>query len=426
MKKYLFALAVVAAALCACNKPEDAEEGMGRKAVKFTVENLGTFTLKSATLGIGEDGCSNVGIYAADLGANNVQATVSGSSLTPATTIYWKVGQTESTQFVARYPHANDAGINDAYTIPDDQRAIDDFSYHANVMTAVQTASPDPGTVAFNFTHPFAKVVVNVTNNLEADAVATVELQNVKQTATSVNMATAPATTTLNNEVAAVTVKAYGVTATQYAMIVLPQAVTNTMNIVVTTTLGSVYTFRITNADYEFLAGKVATAAVTLNPIGGANFARTAVGAMTFTTTDWADGVATTIDVVGDPTLGDYLQIGGTIYTDDDAAAVAGGTLHAWEKWYNMTYSAENTWTAIINYDESMEANETSKGFLIRKSDESVYYKMWDGSENIGLGPYGLEPADGSHSKNIRISATSGKYLVTYNSSTKNITLVAQ
>ena len=436
MKKLVLALALAASALCACNKAEN-PTGEGRKAVKFTVENLGSVTLKSATLAIGEDGCSKVGIYAADLGANNVQATVSGSALTPDNTIYWRVGQSESTQFVARYPHANDGTINGSYTVKADQSAEDDFTYHANVLSAVQTASPDPGTVAFTFTHPFAKVVVNVTNNLNADAVASVVLQNVKQTASSLNMTTSPATTTLDGEVEPVNVTAYRVSATQFAMIILPQPLTASMNIVVTTSKGSVYTFHITNVDYVFHAGNIATANVTIDPIGGANFIRTAVGAMSFTTTPWGNEEATTIGTVGEPTLGaSYMQIGGTVYTDDDAAAVNGGTLHAWEKWYNMVYTAENTWEAVVNYDEAMEVNyggdvmeakNEDKGFLIRTAaNEPVYYKMWDGSENIGNSPYQIVPADETHKKNIRLESATGKYLVTFNSSTGNISVAVQ
>lgn len=421
MKKIFFVLAAAAALLCSCNKNELAPN-QGPKAVQFTVANLGSYTLKSATLGLGEAGCSNVGIYAADLGANNVQATVSGSSLTPVSTIYWRVGQTEATQFVARYPHADGASINGEYEIPADQSAEDTFTYHANVMTAVQSATPDPGTVAFNFTHPFAKVVVNITNNLDADAVASVVMQNVKLAASALDMTTAPATPTLTDAKANVT--AYRVSANSYALILMPQAAANDMNIVVTTTQNSVYTFRISNASYTFHAGKTATAAVTLEPIGGSDFERNAVGAMTFATTDWVADEATTIAPVGDPVLGNYFQIGGTIYTDADAAAVAAGTLNAWEKWYNMVLTAENTWTAIVNYDESMADDENGKGLLIRLGD--TYYKMWNGSDNIGAGPYGLLPEDETHQKNVRLESASGKYLITFNSSTHDISVAAQ
>ena len=422
MKKLVFALAVVAAALCACTKAEN-PAGEGRKAVKFTVENLGTVTLKSPTLGIGEAGCSNVGIYAATLGANNVQATVSGSALTPSSTIYWGVGQTTPTQFVARYPYHDAATIDGAYSIPADQSSADDFSYHANFMTAVQSASPDPGTVAFNFTHPFAKVVVNVTNNLSADAVASVVLESVKYNATTLDLTTAPATPTLADATQNVT--ACNTAANEYSMIIMPQAATASMHIVVTTTLGSVYTFAITNASYNFQAGKVATAAVTLDPIGGGANNRVQVGAMTFTTTDWTNGDATTIGTVGDPTLGAYMQIGGTLFIDEDEAAVDGGTLNAWGKWYNMTYSAADTWTITVNYRESMAGDEGGKGFLIRTSDETAYYKMYDGSENIGNDPYVLYTEDGDHHKNVRLASATGKFVITFNSSTHEVSVAA-
>ncbi|MBO4466291.1 MAG: fimbrillin family protein [Bacteroidales bacterium] len=420
MKKILFVFAAAAALLCSCNK-SDLTADQGPKAVKFTVSNLGSYTLKSATLGLGEVGCSTVGIYAADLGANNVEATVSESSLTPASTIYWRVGQTDASQFVARYPHANDASINGSYAIPADQRDADVYTYHANVMTAVQSATPDPGTVAFNFKHPFAKVVVNITNNLGADAVASVVMQNVKLAASALDMTTAPATPTLTDVKSNVT--AYAASATSYELILMPQAAAADMNIVVTTSQNSVYTFRITNASYNFEAGKSATAAVTLDPIGGSSFERVAVGSMSFTTTDWVANAATTIGVVGDPVLGNYYQIGGTIYTDADAAAVAGGTLNAWEKWYNMTLTAANTWTAVVNYSEAMADDESSKGLLIRLG--STYYKMYNGSENVGAGPYELYPEDEDHQKNVRLASASGKFTITFNSSTNSISVAA-
>ena len=106
MKRFLFLAAFAAVALVSCNKAEvETYVPDTNRAVKFTVENISSYVFKSPTLGLGADGCSTVGIYAADLGANNVEATVSGTSLTPASTIYWGVGQTTPTTFVARYPY---------------------------------------------------------------------------------------------------------------------------------------------------------------------------------------------------------------------------------------------------------------------------------------------------------------------------------
>lgn len=420
MKRILFTLAIAAAALCACNKAEGPMAPDTSNPVRFTVANLGSYAFKSPTLGIGEIGCSNVGIYAADLGANNVQATVSGTTLTPATTIYWGVGQTTASTFIARYPYAADAPVSGEYAIPIDQSAADTYTYQANLMTAVKSASPDPGTVAFDFKHPFAKIVVSITNNLEADAVVSVVMKKVKMNASVFNMETAPASVTLADTKSDVT--AYAVSATQYEMIIMPQAATNEMDIVVTTTLGSVYTFRITG-DYTFQAGKTATATVTLDPIGGASFVRTAVGAMSFTTADWENGSNTTVGTIGDPTIGNYYQIGGTIFSDDDKNQGGEPTVEAWTKWYNMTYSAANTWTAVINYKEAMEANDANKGFLIRLG--NVYYKMYKDSENIGTNPYQLYPEDGDHNKNVRLPEATGKFTITYNSSTREVSFAA-
>ena len=417
MKKILFLIVAAAALVCSCNKSDLTPNQGGPKAVQFTVTNLGSYTLKS-TLELGETGCSKVGIYAADLGANNVGATVSEATLVPDSDIYWRVGQTEASQFVARYPQA-DVTINEGYDIPADQSSNDTYSYQANLLTAVASATPDPGTVAFTFKHPFSKVAVNITNNLSADAVASVVMQNVKLSASALDMTTAPATATLSDAKSNVT--AHAASANSYELIIMPQAAAADMNIVVTTSQGSVYTFRITNASYNFQAGKVATAAVTIDPIGGSDFVRTAVGTMSFSTTEWAANEATTIGAVGDPVLGNYYQIGGTVYTDADAAAVAGGTLNAWEKWYNMTLTAANTWTAVVNYSEAMAGDESSKGLLIRLGD--TYYKMYNDSDNVGAGPYVLYPEDGDHQKNIRLAKASGKFTLTFNSSTHSITV---
>ncbi|MBO4586013.1 MAG: fimbrillin family protein [Bacteroidales bacterium] len=431
MKRVLFTLAIAAAALCACNKAEQTTP-TGPKPVVFTYANLGTYMFKSPTLAIGEDGCGKVGIYAADLGANNVTATVGAGTLTPDATIYWGIGQAddEATTFVARYPHANDGTIDGEYAIPDNQSSEDTFSYQENLMSAVKSATPEPGTVAFNFTHPFAKVVVNVTNNLGADAVSSVVLEKVIQKATKLDMTKEPAAVTLSEEAEDVkNVTAYKSGDAEYSMIIMPQPAVAGMNIVVTTTLGSVYQFKITNQDYVFHAGKKATANVILDPIEGSNLVRTSVGAMTFATVDWTDDVATTIDAAADPTLGSgYFQIGGTIFTDDDKDNGGDPTVEAWGKWYNMTLTAENTWQAVVNYKEAMANKDENKGFLIKIGE--TYYKMWDGSDNIGdeqadnENGYGLSVADGTHNKNVRLGTATGKFVITFNSSTKKVSYV--
>ena len=70
--------------------------------------------------------------------------------------------------------------------------------------------------------------------------------------------------------------------------------------------LGSVYTFRITGT-YTFQAGKIATAALTLDPIDGSGSSLTAVGQMSFTTSDWSAGNVATVGAVGELLLSAYF-----------------------------------------------------------------------------------------------------------------------
>ena len=419
MKKFFFLLAA-ATLLASCAKVNQPGAASEKQAVRFTVANLNAGSLMfRSTVAIGETGSSDVGIYAADLGANNVKATVSGTALTPSTTIYWKPGQTTASTFIARYPYADGASVNGAYTIPADQSDIETFSYQENFMTAVQSASPTPGTVAFNFTHPFAKAIFNITNNLGADAVASVVFKGVKQEAATLDMSSAPAAATLAETTADVT--AYKVSDTQFALILMPQASAAGMELVVTTSQGSVYTFGLSGS-YTFEAGKNANAYITLDPIGGGSLDLTAVGAMSFTTSDWTDGADASLNETGE-TLGNYCQIGGTVYIDADAEAGT-PTVTAWEKWYNMTLTAADTWSVTINYDETMTTDETAKGLLVRRGE--TYFKMYNGSDNIGTEPYTLYPEDAEHTKNVRLPAASGKYLITFNSTTNEITASVQ
>ncbi|MBR4735699.1 MAG: fimbrillin family protein, partial [Bacteroidales bacterium] len=386
-----------------------------RKAVRFSVTNLGTYQFKSPTVALGETGSANVGIYAADLDADNVQATVSGSALTPVTPIYWAVGQADDTetQFIARYPYAAGAGITDAYEIPSDQSSEDTFTYQENFMSAVATSTPATDAVNFAFKHPFAKVQVNITNNLGADAAASLVMKQVKMNATALNLATAPATPTLADT--KVNVVAYKVSATRFELVIMPQAATAEMDIVVTTTLGSIYTFRI-SGEYTFVAGKVAVAAVTLDPVEGIDSSRDEVGALSFSDPEeWTNGVATTITETADPVAGNYYQVGGCLYATADKGA------DAWDKYYNMQYTAENTWTITINYDEAMTDDESGKGFIIRRGEN--YWGMWTGSEHID-NEYVLEPTDDTH-KNIKLAAA-GNYTLVYNSSSRIFTTITR
>lgn len=415
MKKVLLSLALVLAVFASCKKePKANNEPAGRKAVEFKVANLSYYIMKS-TVRIGEEGSAPVSIFAASLDADNVRATVEGNTLTPSSTIYWQEGQTSASTFAARYPYAENATVNGSYTIPADQSSLETYSYQENLMTAAASATPTPGTVEFNFTHPFAKVVFTITNNLGADAVASVAINGIKQSASVLDITQSPAAITLEEETSTVT--AYKTVENTYAAIVMPQSATAANDIVVTTTLGSVYIFRLSNP-YTFEAGRIAKAALTLNPID--NPSLTPIGTMSFHSDDWTEGSAATIDPSVDVTLGGYYQVGGTVNMSMSTP------FDAWSKYFNMTLSGENTWTITLYYDESAAADESSKGLLIRIANESdyTYYKMYDGSENIGNEPYELYPADESHNKNIRLPEATGRYRITFNSSTRMVSAV--
>ena len=418
MRKTLLTILAVATALVACQKNEAPVADQSRKAVQFSVQNLGTYQFKS-TVALGEDGSSTVGIYAPDLNANNVEATVAGSTLTPSSTIYWKIGQTAATKFVARYPYHSTATTEGEYSIPANQSDLENvFSYHSNVMYAVTNASPDPGTVSFAFKHPFAKVVINVTNNLGADAVASVVMKQVKLTASTLNITTDPATITLSDT--KVDATACRTAENKYELVVMPQAATEEMDIVVTTVLNSVYTFRInlTN-DYNFVAGKQSQVNVTLNPVeGGSGAGLTSIGAVTFSTPEvWTDGAATTVDPIGNPTV-NYYQIGGCVYSTADK----GNIPTPWTKYYNMQYVAENTWRITINYDLGMTDVEEAKGFKIRQGES--YWGMWKGTEYVGDGTSNYALGNTYEHGNIKLEHNNGNYTITYNSSTHVISPV--
>ena len=87
----------------------------------------------------------------------------------------------------------------------------------------------------------------------------------------------------------------------------------------------------------------------------------------------------------------------------------------------NMQYTAENTWTITINYDESMTDDPTGKGFIVRRG--SDYWGMWTGSDYIN-NTYVLEPTDDTH-KNIKLESA-GNYTLVYNSSSRIFTTITR
>ena len=363
MKRYLFLAALAAAAFVSCNKAEvETYVPDTAKAVKFTVENIGSYSFNTKAVAIGETGTSTVGIFAADLNATNVEATVAAAALTPSTPIYWGVGQTNASDFCAIYPYA--AGRTSTtfdYELPMDQHLEDTFTYQDNLVSAKTSAAPADAAVAFTFKHPFAKMVININNqNAGGDVVTGVVVKGLKST-TQLNIATVPATVTLATEAADAT--AYAVSATtqatlQYALVLAPQEATPSIE--VTTALGSKYTFTL-SAAYTFEAGKVASTSLTLAPVsgGGSGITQTAVEGLTFTAESWGNPT-NAANTPGTPDYGDYWYAIGTIYGTDN-------TVSAWAIDFPMSYGTDGKWTIVINYDESIAEPGQGLGLKLRK-----------------------------------------------------------
>ncbi|MBR5404304.1 MAG: fimbrillin family protein [Bacteroidales bacterium] len=366
MRKTLLIVLAAAATLVACQKQAAPTMDQGPREVSFSMNNLNVYEFKSVA--IGEENCDNVAIYASDLGANHVEYAVGQSNtLTPvSTTIYWGLGQTASTTFCARYPYVA-ANASGEYDIPADQTNEDAFTYQNNIVTAVATASPSTvGGVVFNFKHPFAKVVINVTNQLGGDGIASVKLTGMKCKASTFNVAEESPVTALSAEAEDTKdMLAYNSAEGVYQLIVMPQAAQP--NIVVTTTLGSVYTFSLT-ASYTFTAGKVATAAVTLAPIGGSGGGGDLQSvSMSYSTTDWGNAASNPVNSSTSQTLGNYWHVVGCVYDDDHKSL---GSYPAWNYDYPMALLQNGSWTIDINYDEAM--SDTGKGLKLRRFTNGV------------------------------------------------------
>lgn len=376
MKKLIFSLFAVAALLCACNKDETVKAPVqGDRLVKFSVSNLYSF---KSTVAINDDGASQVGIYAADLSANNVPAAVSGTALNPTTPIYWGIGQTAASLFAARYPYASGAGISDGYDIPVDQTSADTFTYQDNVVIASKSASPADASVAFEFSHPFAKVVVNVTNNLDADKVASVQIKDVNYKVTKLLDLTASPVAPVYNTEDKTDITMFQVTENaKFAAVITPQVSRPTL--VVTTEQGSVYNF-VLAADFTFVAGKVATADITIQNSGsqgGGDHGDAA--AFSFSLIDWAAADTNPSFGAGDATISNnYWHVTGCVYDDDN-------TVDPWTVDFPMTFKGGDKWEITINYDEAMSASDNGKGFKFHKLGAdpwAVQLGMWTGGSD--------------------------------------------
>lgn len=395
MKKLFVLTLGVAALACACTREAAPAPQNDSREVRFSLEDTYCFT--KATEAKLEDGDAIQIIAGAPINANT-SATVAGTGLNLSSKLFWAAGQKTSTEFVAIYPGAGQTSTTiDNYDLVANGKH--EYAYHSKYLVASTTAAPGT-TVALAFKHPFSKVVVNITNELGADKVTGVTFSGVVLQGA---MDLAKGTIDITGKEAG-SVNAAQLAENQFAAIIMPQ--TARPALVVRTELGSTFNFALP-ADFTFEAGKVATAAITLKGGGSGEGGREEV-AFSFDVTDWAAVEANPAFEAGESTMGDYWQIFGNVYADED---VKDGkpTVGAWEKKYNMTYMGEGKWTITINYDPAM--SEANKGFLFVKGE--TYAGMYKDTENLDAFATGYELKTDAGERVDILLTEKGKYTFT-------------
>lgn len=340
MKRSLFFAAFAAAALVSCNKAEVETSYLpGDKAVQFRT-NLNYYTVKAA---IEENVLSDVKVIAGAPINQTVTGTPGAGTMTVSPTLYWGAGQTAPTKFIAIT-----GGI--ATPVVEGYNVLEygyNYEYCAKLMSAAATVEPEE-TVALNFQHIFSKLIINITNNLGADVVSTVNVGNIASVGdvnfeTRAVTITGPYTTSCN---------AYAETDnSKYVVAILPQTAAPT--ITVTTSLGATYTFVMDPEDpFTFQGGKVATVDLTISAGSSAGSGVASVGAMEIDVTNWAAD-ATEVEGEGSTNLSDnYWYIEGTINST------------VWGTAFPMQLTATNVWEADFTY-QTGAANE---GFKLHKT----------------------------------------------------------
>lgn len=412
MKKF-FALALGVIAIAACEK-QATPVVTPDSPINFSIPQ-NTFTFTKATEAALEDDDAIQIIAGAPITAAS-KATVSGTNLTLANPIYWAKGQTAAADFVAIYPYTASTNTSFNYDLSNG-----DYDYHKLYLVAKASSAPTEEKIALNFRHPFSKVLINVTNNLGSDAVASVELKSLKLAGTldlveeSVDL----------DGVENANITAHKLSEAQWGAIIMPQSAQP--QLVITTTLGSVYTFTLPAA-FNFEAGKVASAAVTLEGQGGSGDDHGEATSFSFSVADWAAAAQNPGFGDGSVAMGSYWYVLGTVYQEDN-------TVGAWAKDFPMVYGGKNNqqqeiWTITLNYDEAKATAQAGPGFKLRRYASSTaedarwntQLGMWASDDNTYVNianTYGLATAaDGN--KDIRFEAA-GNYTLTLTGTTLSV-----
>ena len=370
----LIAFCAIAASLCACSKSGTAPGKAGE--VRFSA-SVGSFAFSRATESALENNDKVRIIAGAPINASAV-GTVDGTSLTLDSPIYWNQGQTESTTFCAIYNKDDVAAANATVEYNLLYEGNHAYEYHNLYMTATRTTAPE-SPVELEFRHPFSKITIGITNNLENDAVTKVEIKQIVMEGTlniaegsialSEDKVNFEATKLDNNN--------------NYAAVVMPQ--TATPSIVVTVASGTAYTFVLAGA-FTFQPGYAYNAALTLessvtpshgNPV-----------AFSFTVIPWQDGgdLGYTLSDSYTPSWGVIGKVNGVTDWENEAVYLVQTTAgeKAWEGIWegDITYAPGDEFKLRWNKAWDIQAGmSTAEGVHYAVAGEN---SLW-GSNNTNI-----------------------------------------
>lgn len=360
MKKLVLALAVAAAALCACNKAEKpAYVSDEARVVKFSMGNFYSFNTRAA---IAEN--AHVAIYAsAPINMSNQDYTVSAmptaEPAAPGTlagsSILWgveQIGTNTASKFFAMYPREAIAERNNFSTTTDLAYSIanaSDEAYAKDFLVDVVNQAPGadvehPNPVSFALEHPFAMLKYVITNTSD-DAIMKVEIYGVHKTG---NLAyDTAAITATGDALTDATLREMPLESAEnnvytYYSVIIPE---NNINptIKITTYGGCTSTYSLTAAQ-NFVAGKIYTAVIAYSNIHSATTSNRTMTA-SFTVAPWANE---------NVTAGSQTNYNG----NDEYWPILRGegfTGASWDTGTPMTCVGENSFRAVINMTGNAE-----------------------------------------------------------------------
>ena len=362
----LFIITLAVAALFSCQRKDILDNHGTPREVHFTAA-VGDYAFTKATESALEDGDKVRIVAGAPINASAI-GTVEGTALNLDTPIYWVADQTESTTFAAIYQSGDVASAVSSLEYDLLYGGTHAYEAHNLFMAAAKTVAPG-ATVALNFKHPFSKMNIHITNQLDNDAVTKVEIKDVVMDATLdiANEAIALGTAKKSFEAAKIADN-------KYAAVIMPQKAAPA--IVVTVASGKAYNF-VLSGEFTFEMGKAYTAAITLKP-GATPPTHGEAVTFSFTVTAWADGGS--------------LEYGeGEVYTPSWAVS---GKLNGSEDWVDDAVVMTQTATGTEAYEGTWECDITYK---VGDTFKLRWNRAWDiqagmsgEADEIGLGESGL------------------------------------